>query len=514
MDNVAGYASASRPAPRRRLAALAAAGGWQALLSFLLPFLLYLRTLAPTVYNLDSAELTTAAATGGILRATGYPLYLLVGRFWAALPIGDAGFRLNLFSAFCGALTLMLLELSLRRLRVGPWARLGALGLLAVAPYFWAMSLIAEVYTLHTALLAAILLACLRWRDQQTPSRLAHLVFLFVLSMANHAATVLALPALLYFVAAGAQPQTRRELLRWRSWRLAAPAALLAASVFLILPLRFAAAPAFNYAGEFNAQGVFVPVNLQTVRGFLWLVTGRSFAGQMFGYDVAGGVGQLAAYGAQLWEAFFAVGIGPGLLGLLLLWRRDRALGGALLLLFLANVLFFVNYRVIDKNTMFLPTYVVWTLWLGVGLQQLLGWLRHTPLLQPARLLLAALVLLAVAWNWQRVDLSHDWSARRQAEAILAQVEPDAIILGWWDTVPAVQYLQFVEQRRPDVLAINRFLISAENMEALIRNEAARRPLYINAPPPALLHTMRAEPAGALFRLYPKTSVQQQEMDP
>ena len=31
-----------------------------------------LLTLAPTIYDLDSAELTTAAATGGIVRAAGH----------------------------------------------------------------------------------------------------------------------------------------------------------------------------------------------------------------------------------------------------------------------------------------------------------------------------------------------------------------------------------------------------------------------------------------------------------
>ncbi|MEE8390854.1 MAG: DUF2723 domain-containing protein [Anaerolineae bacterium] len=129
---------------------------WRTVAAFGLPFVLYLLTLAPAVYNLDSAELTTAAVTGGLVRATGYPLYLLLGRVWSWLPIGDVGYRMNLFSAFTGALTVALAERILRRLRIGPWATFGALGLLACAPFFWALSLIAEVYTLHTALMAGL----------------------------------------------------------------------------------------------------------------------------------------------------------------------------------------------------------------------------------------------------------------------------------------------------------------------------------------------------------------------
>jgi hypothetical protein len=510
MDELASFPPVRKRATDKALRQLFASLDWPAALALVLPFLLYLHTMAPTVYNLDSAELTTAAATGGILRATGYPLYLALGWLWSHLPVGDVGFRLNLFSAFCAALTILLLELSLRRLRVGLWARLGALGLLASAPYFWAMSLIAEVYTLHTALLAGILLATLRWRERPTAKRLALVIFLLVLSFGNHAATVLLVPGLAWFLFATAP----RRLLQGQTWRLALPAALLAACVFLYLPLRYAAAPAFNYAGQFDAQGNFIAVNLQTLHGFLWLVTGRSFAAQMFGYNLAGVGREIVSFAAQLWQAFFAVGIGPGLLGMLLLWKRDRRLGEMLLLLFGANVAFYVNYHVVDKNTMYLPAYVIWALWLALGLQELWRWTHNTRLQQAVRWFFPIVALLAVAWNWQHVDLSGDWSARQQGEEILQNAAPDAIILGWWDTVPVVQYLQLVEGRRPDVLAINRFLISGENFDRLVEREAGQRPIYVNAPPPEFLRSMRVEHAGPLYRLYQRENHATQEDNP
>ncbi|MBI3732377.1 MAG: DUF2723 domain-containing protein, partial [Chloroflexi bacterium] len=129
---------------------------WRTLAAFGLPFGLYLLTLAPTVYNLDSAELTAAAATAGLTRATGYPLYLALGYLWSHVPVGDVGYRLNLFSAFNGALTIALAERILRRWGVSGVAAIGALGLLACSTFFWALSLIAEVYTLQTALTAGL----------------------------------------------------------------------------------------------------------------------------------------------------------------------------------------------------------------------------------------------------------------------------------------------------------------------------------------------------------------------
>ncbi|MCG8349217.1 MAG: DUF2723 domain-containing protein [Chloroflexales bacterium] len=97
-------------------------------IAFSLPLLIYLLTLAPTVYNLDSAELTTAAATEGIMRATGYPLYIVLGHLWVQLPFGDVGYRLNFFSAFHGAFTIALTERILQRWRVDRGRHSGRLG--------------------------------------------------------------------------------------------------------------------------------------------------------------------------------------------------------------------------------------------------------------------------------------------------------------------------------------------------------------------------------------------------
>lgn len=475
---------------------------WLAVATFFLPLLLYWLTLAPTIYNLDSAELTTAVASNGIIRATGYPLYLLLGKAWSWLPFSsDMGYRMNFFSAFLGALTLLQGEYILRRLQVAPWLRLGALGLLATAPYFWAMSLIAEVYTLHTALMAGILLGLLRWAEEPTPLRLAVPILLMTLSLGNHMATVLLVPGAVWYVLTSHPAQFKT----WRVWGVGGTAVLLGLTIFLILPLRYASQPLFNYAGEYDASGTFNPVNLHTISGLWWLITGQSFSGQMFGYQWTDVWPQIADYGRQLWTAFLAIGIGPGLVGLVTLTRRNWQLGGMLLLMFLANAIFYINYRVIDKNTMFLPTYLIWAIWLGVGYQQLTDWLRRqTDSLAvpwPIHYLAVGAVCLAVILNWGLVDLSDDWSTREMAETILQEVEPNALVLGWWDTVPAVQYLQMVEGQRPDVQAINRFLISGEAMEQLVLSQIDTRPIYINNPSFTLLRQVSAVPVGPIYKL-------------
>ncbi|MCB0077427.1 MAG: DUF2723 domain-containing protein [Anaerolineales bacterium] len=477
---------------------------WTALLAFALPLLLYLFTLAPTIYNLDSAELTTAVATGGIVRATGYPLYLALGKLWVALlPVGDIAYRMNLFSAVCGAGTLLLVERTLQRWGVGTVARLGAVGLLASATYFWALSLIAEVYTLHTVLMMALLLALLHWRERPSATRLAGVGLLVGLGLSHHLATALLLPGVAFFLISSHW----RATLRPKSLLSAAGATAVALSCYFYLSYLYLQQPPFNYAGLYDSAGQFQAVDLTTVRGLWWLISGASFSGAMLAYDLAGLWHELGQFALQLWQDFMAVGIGPALLGAGLLLRRDWRLGGLLLLFFVGNGLFYADYRVIDKATMFLPNYVVMALWIGVGLAALLRWVaaegsdRRGPALLGA--MVALTVAASVALHWPLVDRSQDNSTRDNATAILTTAEENALLIGWWDAIPAVEYLQRVEGERPDIQTLNRFLISHESLQTLLHVSLGQRPIYVSELPPVAFHPMRYQPVGDWFRILP-----------
>ena len=65
---------------------------WAGAAAFALPLALYLRTLAPTLYGVDSADLTTAAYLLGIAHPPGSPAYLLVAHAFTWLPVGDVSY--------------------------------------------------------------------------------------------------------------------------------------------------------------------------------------------------------------------------------------------------------------------------------------------------------------------------------------------------------------------------------------------------------------------------------------
>jgi hypothetical protein len=482
---------------------------------FAIPFGVYLLTLAPTVYNLDSAELTTAAATLGLTRATGYPLYILVGHLWSLLPVGDMGFRMNLFSAFQGALAIALTDRILRKLDVSIWGSLGAVLMLGFSFYYWALSLIAEVYTLQVTLVAATLLTLLSWKTTPNPRILGLVAFTIGCSFSNHLSTVLLIPGYLWFLLSVG----KRTIFTKANLVAAALGFLAGISFYLYLPLRYTMSPPFNYAGFYDGYGVFHPFDLASFKDFTWLVSGRGFLGFMFGSDLVGYKTEITHFLKLLWDAFLGVGIGPGIVGLVVLLRSKWRFGVMSLLMFLGHTIFYIGYRTIDKELMFLPCFLVWAIWVGAGfdwmlkaLREMIGqsppWLRRGSM-AIARAVIVSMVVFMGLWNWQRVDQSQDNSTRELGEAILAQMEPDSILVGYWETAPVIEYFQLVEGRRQDVKVINRFLISDRDLRAFIQREVEHRKIYMDVLPLRLPETVKVEDGFPLYILSKEEYVEQ-----
>jgi hypothetical protein len=282
--------------------------------------------------------------------------------------------------------------------------------------------------------------------------------------------------------------------------------------VYLYLPLVYWTRPAFNYVGWFDAAGHFEPVNLATLEGLWWLVSGKVFAGVMMAYTTPELIREVGHFGAELVRAFMVIGIGPGLAGIVVAWRKSRALGGLLVLVFAISAGFYINYRVVDKDTMFLPAYLIWALWVGLGYQWLIDWAGQPSAAEgpgagrasvlALRAIMAGALVFALAWNWPLTDLSHDRSARVRGEKILELARPDALVIGWWGTVPVIEYLQLVEGQRTDIQAINRFLIRNDDLVELVEREVDRRPVYVDEPLAGLPGSVLATQVGPLFRLY------------
>lgn len=163
-------------------------------------FALYTRTLVPSVLDGDQGELQYMPSVLGIPHPSGFPLYVLIGHVWSALPVGTLAFRMNLLSAFFGALTVGGLYLALRSQKLSLPAALGASLTLALIPQFWEYSTVAAVYRLHNFLIVLLFAFLPQWERTRVWLWLELAALAFGLDLANHLTIVFVAPATALFV--------------------------------------------------------------------------------------------------------------------------------------------------------------------------------------------------------------------------------------------------------------------------------------------------------------------------
>ncbi|HLG93826.1 MAG TPA: DUF2723 domain-containing protein, partial [candidate division Zixibacteria bacterium] len=208
--------------------------------------LAYGRSVAPTVSFWDCGEFIAASACLGIPHPPGAPLYVLIGRIFTLLPLGeDIGYRVNLISVLTSAFTGLVGYFIILKLFAlwwpGPagrfWKYLAAVSGAATMLFsntFWSSAVEAEVYGLSMLLMLFLIYLTLRWYARQQagsypaagktspsgengihPDRYLILIYyLGLLSVAVHMTTFLVMPFIFLFVL-WTDPEKRADLRFW-----------------------------------------------------------------------------------------------------------------------------------------------------------------------------------------------------------------------------------------------------------------------------------------------------------
>ena len=117
-------------------------------LTVLLVFGIYLKTMSPDVYLVDSGEFITIAYVEGISHPTGSPLYGLLGGLFTKCPLGNIAWRTNLLSA-TGAILCLAITFQLLRVLFPGYTLINLAGIILLSgqPHFWQKATTAEVYS-------------------------------------------------------------------------------------------------------------------------------------------------------------------------------------------------------------------------------------------------------------------------------------------------------------------------------------------------------------------------------
>ena len=456
-------------------------------------FLLYLVTLAPSTAMWDTSEYIAAAYDFGLPHPPGNPLFVILGRFFAILPIApNVAMRINILAALCSAVAAGMWFLITERVLVGwlpeRWQRIvgGSLAALIGATAFtvWAQSVVNEkVYTVSLLGLALVSWLIVRWCDDPDGPRADRLLILIAylsgLGYAVHMAGFLALPA----VAVAVTIRRPRTLLRWKLLLAIAGALALGMTPFLTQPLRAAHFPGINEGeptGCATQIGASCTFSKATYDRFMYNFNRGQYGKPALSDRQAPFIAQI-----EMWWLYFKwqwlrdpSGRFPafqrmlatlflllGGLGGYVHWKRDRrsfSYFGPLMLTVTLGLIYYMNFKygasqspelgdnvareVRDRDYFYLWSFSAWSVWAALGLvyvwetiAALIGAEKvqlggETNFLPRRRSWLLAAPVLAVVLvplfaNWESASRAGQTDTADFAADLLNSVEPYGILI-------------------------------------------------------------------------------------
>lgn len=417
---------------------------------FVLTLFLYLLTRYPSVAYIDSGELAIVNGTLGVAHPTGYPLYTILGRLFALLPLELMTTQV-IFAALCTAAAATILFFTfVRYFDRQELAWLIALAMLTLlfssAPLIWAQGTANEVYSLHLLFVSLILALLLSPFDARRRILGPYVV---ALSFGNHMSTILLLPAIVFHLYSQRAVIARTK----RIVPLSLCAVAVGASLYLYLPLRAAQDPIFNWGQP------------HTWENFVRHVTGWQYQVWMFSKSAGELTGNLWEFARIFYAQFPALFWLSIAWGAITAWRRHRHLATLLSCFLVFNCLYALNFSIPDIDNYLLPSVVALFGFGCLGVWWLIERLRVSAWITAGAL--AGLIAWGLALNWQENDQSRSFAPLDGVHNFYASADSNALIFcADWDIVSPWLYSHFVLGERPDVI--------------LIDNELARRSWYFD----------------------------------
>jgi hypothetical protein len=480
-----------------------------AMLVAILSMIVYAITASRSITWWEGPEYITAAATLGVVHPPGSLLLTILGWIVTKIPLAlSLTFKLNLFAgllaAFTSALiaalgvrTLSMAELSRRLVptfgayaTAATGAGLGAL-IFAFAFTTWHYATIFTPYILTAMFTAMIMCALLRWwRDAESVDAI-HWLFvaalLFGLDFSVHRTNLLLLPGVFVWLLL----RRSRVLISFRAWVAGVGGAVCGLMLhFLLLPMA-ARNPIMNFTNPDNLSRFWDYVSLKMYGGS-WLLKLFPRKGAFWSSQVMDYLHGFAANFAPVADKLGFMAILPliiGLIGIIMMLRRNWRLGLGMLLLYLLTSFGAVVYFNVPENFFremdrhYLPSFVIFSVFIAYGAGSLflsMRRLRRSGTGQASAGLMLVMVLIMlwaignqVLRNRESSDRSNTFFAEDFGRNMLTALPPKAILFtgGDNDSYP-LWYVQAVDDVRTDVTVLNLNLLNTSwYLENLLKQQ-------------------------------------------
>ncbi|NOZ86038.1 MAG: DUF2723 domain-containing protein [Deltaproteobacteria bacterium] len=417
---------------------------------------IYVYTLCPTVYWRDSAEYAWVGPSGGILHSSGYPIYSILIRLLAKLPLHEVAWRVNLASSLSGTLALLVFFFLLKKLKVNMFVAFAVALHLGFTREFWAYSTTAEVYSLHALFtVSALYVAILAVQSPIGENKYIWLLALVCgLSFSNHLTTFLWAPGLAVLI----WPKIK-ELFLARSIPGIGLALLAFSAGFL--PYAYLLITALG-PNPFN-QGD--PSNLSRLVAHM---LGTQAWGRSFLFDHATIFRHISTDAVDLWIRGTPLGLLAGIFGFIVMWKKGRKRLTLGLLVLITSVLSFASmYETSDRAWCLIPVDIALALAAAFFLQEMVqkfSWkYSHSPVFSIVAMGLVFLFpLTTLGWRMAAGEAGTPGrcSLRDYTEAVLREAPVNSMIMVRdLNVYHGIRYVQRFLDVRKDVIPIAEYLI-------------------------------------------------------
>jgi hypothetical protein len=436
------------------------------ILVFLIAGGLYVATCAPGPLWQDSGmyqyRIWHNDIEGRLGLALSHPLYHIIGIGVKQIPLGEFAYRINLISAVAAAFTIANLFLLIRIWLGKSLPALLTAATIALSHTFWRHAVIAETYTLYTALFSTELLMLLQYFKKRKVVYLYLLGLCNGLATANHMFAVISFACYLVFCII----LLKRKHIKLSHFRN------------IVLMWIIGAAPYGYLIVKSILQGSsFSSTIASAFFGAKWQgdVLNVSLSGSLFKENLI-----LMAYN------FPSPNILLVFIGIYGLTKVPRGFGYAkiLLVLLILYFIFAFRYTVPDRYAFFIPFYCLISILVGIGFDLLITMFKYKILCWIVLIfafftipiyIAAPLMAERLEYNLPtRMDVpyrnDYTWFLRpwktgyrgteRFAEEVFQKIEPYGIVYADNTMVYPLLYMQEVKAKRKDITIISEFAAS------------------------------------------------------
>ncbi|MEK7497710.1 MAG: DUF2723 domain-containing protein [Patescibacteria group bacterium] len=404
-------------------------------------FLIYRLTSYPGISWVDSGIIAAAVSSLGISNPPGFPLYMLLGKVFTLVPIGDISSRLQILSHLGAVILLFSVYIFVKRITGKALPAVFSFVALAFSYNLWSQAGNIETFTITNGFMYLFLLWVLEIDPKDSKKVLLAGLVGGILSGLNPVVSVL--------VPVGAWWVYKNRIIISKNLKIYIIASILAALgvvlIYSYLPIRALAKPYMNWGNPVNFENIrkhlvgeglnIYEPETSSINGFtgqpkVWLESGLHYL-------------QLGFY------QFTPVLLPLVFLGAYNLWRSKNRYFWPLAIIIATNFVYVVLYYGGNQESWTITSWGVLAIFIGVGVEKIISW---RPKLKWALLNLALLPL--IFWfpilNHSKYTFGDDYS-----QNMYKDLPQSAVVIGGGDyfyTLTAYDYQ--VKKYRTDVTAV------------------------------------------------------------